>query len=106
MVSGAYIQHAENEMRWMCDDDSVPPDSVMVEWNDIAGNLNDASASKFKVSDTMKHEMEAAGFVDIVEKRFKIPLGAWSSDEHYREIGMVSPGVEGFNGLLPLSDYI
>jgi hypothetical protein len=34
--------------------------------------------------------MKDAGFVDIVEKRYKLPVGGWSSDPKYREIGIVS----------------
>lgn len=29
----------------------------------------------------------SAGFVDVVEKRFKWPIGPWSSDPRLKEIG-------------------
>lgn len=32
--------------------------------------------------------MEKAGFVDIVEVRHKLPLGPWSSDPVYQNLGM------------------
>lgn len=31
--------------------------------------------------------MREAGFVDVVEKRFKWPIGPWSSDPKLKEIG-------------------
>jgi len=35
----------------------------------------------------MRAELEAAGFVDIVEIRHKLPLGPWSSNALYQQIG-------------------
>lgn len=31
--------------------------------------------------------IKEAGFVDVVEKRFKWPIGPWSSDPRLKEIG-------------------
>lgn len=31
--------------------------------------------------------ISSAGFVDVVEKRFKWPIGPWSSDPRLKEIG-------------------
>jgi hypothetical protein len=32
--------------------------------------------------------MEQVGFVDVVEKRFKWPLGGWPKDEKLKELGL------------------
>ncbi|KAF3480717.1 uncharacterized protein GIQ15_06064 [Arthroderma uncinatum] len=39
--------------------------------------------------ETMKQDIINAGFVDVVERKFKVPLGAWSSDPRQRDIGRV-----------------
>jgi hypothetical protein len=35
----------------------------------------------------MKSSMLAAGFTDIVETRYKLPLGPWSGDPKYAQLG-------------------
>lgn len=44
--------------------------------------------------------MEQAGFVDVVEKKFKLPLGSWMEDPKHKELGkwclmFMDQGVEG-----------
>lgn len=41
----------------------------------------------FHVSDRMKSLIEAAGFVDVQETKYKLPLGPWSAEPKYKEIG-------------------
>jgi hypothetical protein len=31
--------------------------------------------------------MARVGFVDIVEKQFKWPIGTWAKDKHFKELG-------------------
>lgn len=42
-----------------------------------------------------------AGFVDIVHRWFKLPIGPWPKDPHYKDIGLINliqllEGLEGF----------
>lgn len=41
----------------------------------------------FKIAEEMAGMISSAGFVDVVEKRFKWPIGPWSSDPRLKEIG-------------------
>lgn len=41
----------------------------------------------FKIAEEMAGMITSAGFVDVVEKRFKWPIGPWSSDPRLKEIG-------------------
>ena len=34
-----------------------------------------------------KSYLESAGFVDVVERRFKWPINEWPKDPHHKEIG-------------------
>jgi hypothetical protein len=50
----------------------------------------------------MKSNIEQAGFVNVVEKIFKVPLGRWPADHKLRELGMwallgFDTGLEGYN---------
>lgn len=70
------------------DDNSLSADSWIRRWCDnqhegfskIGLNLHLAGSD-------LKSMMEEAGFVNIVVKDFKIPIGTWPADPKMREIG-------------------
>ena len=39
------------------------------------------------VAPTYKDTMEKVGFVDVVEKRLKWPVGIWPRDKYFKEVG-------------------
>ncbi|GKT92066.1 methyltransferase domain-containing protein [Colletotrichum tofieldiae] len=46
--------------------------------------------------------VKSTGFTDVVHQQFKIPVGPWPKDPHYRDIGMTNliqllDGLEGFS---------
>ena len=54
------------------------------------------------IQEKLKELIEHAGFVDVVEHRFKWPIGAWSQDPKLREVGKWNQhrwyeGVEGYS---------
>lgn len=44
----------------------------------------------FQVAGGMKKLMDDAGFVNIVEKTTKVPIGEWSSDPKQKELGRLN----------------
>lgn len=53
----------------------------------------------------MRASLEKAGFVDIQEKVYKVPLGPWARDLVFKELGLLhhqhwSTGLEGYCMLL------
>lgn len=61
----------------------------------------DITGQTFETADIMKHKIERAGFVNVVEKTFKVPLGGWPRDERLRELGQWTllgflSGLEGY----------
>lgn len=49
--------------------------------------MGEAYGTDFRIAERMDQEMKAAGFVDVTQKKAKLPLGHWSADPTYREIG-------------------
>ena len=90
MKSGGYLQFADIEFTPLCDDGTMPPDTIFKKWERAASAFRDMSHRRFFNAQETKKEMEDAGFVDIEEKRYKLPIGSWSSDPKYRDIGKVS----------------
>jgi hypothetical protein len=87
MVSGGYIEQVELDIQPKSEDGSLPADSVLFQWINIARDWARATGKTFFVANEVKQQIADAGFVDVVEQIFKVPLGQWSSDEHSRAIG-------------------
>lgn len=51
--------------------------------------------------EVLKKQMEDAGFVNVVSREFKIPIGLWPADEKMRETGafQLVAMLEGIQGL-------
>jgi ubiquinone/menaquinone biosynthesis C-methylase UbiE len=74
----------------VCDDGTMPATWKFAEWE---AKLAEAS-SKFlqpprpiHVADDLKMWMTNAGYVDVVEHRFKLPLSGWPKDPKMKKVG-------------------
>jgi hypothetical protein len=87
MASGGYIEQVELDIRPKSEDGSLPADSILFQWNTIGVNWARATGKTFFVANAVKEQIANAGFVDVVEQIFKLPLGPWSSDDRFKNIG-------------------
>jgi hypothetical protein len=90
MKPGGYLQFADIEFSPRCDDATMPHDTIFKKWEQAANAFRKATQRRFIDAHEIKKEMEDAGFVEIQERRYKLPVGAWSSDPKYRDVGRVS----------------
>jgi hypothetical protein len=88
MTSGGYIEQVELDILPKSEDGSLPADSILFQWNTIARNWTRATGKTFFVANEQKQRIADAGFVAVVEQTFKLPLGPWSSDERFKNIGL------------------
>jgi len=86
MTANGYVEQVDIILRPFCNDGSMAPDSIFRRWEDLSEEFSRATGKVFANRNTQQQMLDA-GFEDIVEKTFKIPLGPWSIDERYREIG-------------------
>lgn len=49
-----------------------------------AGQIN---GQTFEISELMKDKIMNAGYVNVVEKVVKVPIGGWAADRKLRELG-------------------
>ncbi|KIN03515.1 hypothetical protein OIDMADRAFT_102037 [Oidiodendron maius Zn] len=105
MKPGAYIEQFELSVEVKSDDGTVTDDGPLRKLNELCGVFIDAgeiTGRTFEVAGAMKSNIEQAGFVNIVEKVFKVPLGGWPADPKLRELGLwallgFDTGLEGYN---------
>lgn len=69
------------------DDGSLTPDHTLLEWAALFIEASERFGKSFMVVENMKQEIVDAGFVEVEEVRFKVPLGPWPSDPRLKELG-------------------
>lgn len=96
------------EFRSQAYGDSLPEDHVYRRWGKIffeaanrLGKSMDQSRGGHKIADAMRD----AGFVDVVEKSWPVPIGGWPKDPTLKEIGICNlefhdQSLEGFSMFL------
>ncbi len=112
---GGYVEILEHSVCPVSDDDTVNADSFFTLWGKTVLEMGQKFGGKsFTIWEESKARMEKAGFVDVVETRYKWPMNGWPSPEHrtqgndgdkhwrrLRELGIwnqlrLYDGVEGF----------
>ena len=84
---GGWIEHMELSVLFECDDGSLSEDSPLRQWGPIQLEAGEKMGKSLAVSQHIKDRMIEAGFLDVREIKFKLPVGPWSSDEKMKKIG-------------------
>lgn len=84
---GGWAEFCDYDFKYQCDDGTLTPDLAMVQ-NDLM--VIEASAKLGRTAcpgPYLKGWMEQAGFINITEKCYKLPIGPWPKDPRMKEIG-------------------
>ncbi|KAI5926929.1 S-adenosyl-L-methionine-dependent methyltransferase [Camillea tinctor] len=100
---GGWVEAVEAATRVDSDDGSVVPGMALHDFGPLfheAGRKTRRSTSVVE-DGVVGRAFRAAGFVDVVERRFKVPLTPWPADERLRQVGLYArlateQGFEGF----------
>ncbi len=86
---GGWIEHHEESAAWRCEGGEIPEESAMGQWEKVFSEGGKKFGRSFRIlqDDLQKKGMEEAGFVDIVVRDFKCPIGTWPQDPRLRETG-------------------
>ena len=84
---GAWYEQVEYSVHWRADDGSVPDDHVFKRWSDLFVEAGERSGKTFRILDLQKQYIIDAGLVNVVEKKYKMPVGPWPKDKKLKEIG-------------------
>ncbi|PLN84923.1 S-adenosyl-L-methionine-dependent methyltransferase [Aspergillus taichungensis] len=87
LTPGGWIEHMELDVRLQSDDDTLKEDSYLGGWGPMFIGCGERSGRSLLTQETMRGAMEKAGFVDMHEKLYKIPLGPWPKNKILKEIG-------------------
>ena len=87
IAPGGYIEHSEPTPELISDDGSVPPDDTMHRCSELAVEASQKFGKNIMIAPLIKNMVEQAGFVNVVEKQYKWPLGEWPVDRKLKDIG-------------------
>ncbi|KAK1831956.1 S-adenosyl-L-methionine-dependent methyltransferase [Podospora conica] len=86
---GGYVESVEPNPHIQSDDGSVKPTMALGQWGKlfVTGGRKFGRSFELFENNTVRKAMEKAGFVDIVVKDIKMPIGPWDKDPKKKEIG-------------------
>ncbi|KAI9802363.1 MAG: hypothetical protein M1833_001869 [Piccolia ochrophora] len=87
LAPGGWIESQEYETTSRTDDDTFPKPSALLNWIE---NLNKAAATFGKptnIAHAMKKYVEDAGFINVTEQIYKVPMSPWAKDPKLKEQG-------------------
>ncbi|KAG9242594.1 putative Trans-aconitate 2-methyltransferase [Calycina marina] len=87
---GGWMEGQEAMTTPYCDDGTMPPDWPFFEWTSYCDKAAMEAGRPLRIANRMKKWYEQAGFVDVQEKIFKLPLNPWANDPEERSLGKMS----------------
>lgn len=101
---GGYLEQAEFSVVPKSQDGSTDG-TIFEKWGIVSLQAGDAFGKTLRIPEEAKDRMIAAGFVDVVERRFTVPIGPWAKDPHLKELGRYNrlyweEGIQGWTIML------
>ncbi|PGH26675.1 hypothetical protein AJ80_01621 [Polytolypa hystricis UAMH7299] len=98
---GGYFEHCELTIHIKSDDGTLPDDHIFCQWSRIFLEAGEKINKTFRIAEHISGHAKDAGFEDVTEKWYKIPIGGWSSDPKMKTIGkwnylQCDHGIEGW----------
>jgi len=107
---GGWVEFQDYDLHMFCDDDTVPPDNKFRELHDLINQACEKRGRTAAPGPLLKGWVEQAGFKNIEEKAYKLPIGTWAKDERLKKAGGLNKlqcldGLEAFTMQLFTSTY-
>lgn len=100
---GGWMESQEFKLDFRSDDGTIPVDSKFKQWCALQNEAAEKGRFSLRPDPVrMQQYMKDAGFVNIVFKEFKMPMGNWSKDDRLSKAGVFNM-VAYLEGMLGLS---
>ena len=87
IAPGGYIEHSEPVPQLTSDDGSIDSEDILHRCYELAIEVSQKFGKNMMVAPLIKNMIREAGFVNIVEKQYKWPVGEWPVDRKLKDIG-------------------
>ena len=97
---GGYMESQEIMSTPYCDDRTMSPDWDFLEWTKFGDEAALRAGRPLRIANKLKRWYEEAGFEDVQERVFKVPLNPWPKDTYLKTLGAMSEEncLEGLSG--------
>jgi hypothetical protein len=85
--AGGYMESQEILSAPSCDDNTIAEDWPFNEWHEYGDQAATRAGRPIKIARRLKEWYEQAGFVDVQENIFKIPINPRPREKHMRPLG-------------------
>ncbi|KAJ5264690.1 hypothetical protein N7505_007483 [Penicillium chrysogenum] len=69
------------------DDGTLKKEHLLSKWGPMFVRLAERAGRSLRTYETMRNAIKKAGFADVYEEKYKIPLGPWPKDPLLKEAG-------------------
>jgi SAM-dependent methyltransferase len=84
---GGWLEMQEYETWAKSDDGTLENAKYLMEWQEKVDEAATLFGKKMNVAETHKQRLIDAGFVDVRDDVYKVPVGLWPKDPRQKEIG-------------------
>jgi hypothetical protein len=84
---GGWMESQEYMAWCFCDDGTMTSDYVFAEWTKSQDQAAMALRRPVRIGNKLKRWYEQAGFVDVHEEVYKIPINSWPKDPQFKMLG-------------------
>jgi hypothetical protein len=85
---GGYIELADKCLPLFSDDATLQPTSALQRWSDFTIEGTNKMGRSITAAREYKKQLVEAGFVNVVETRYKWPTNSWPEDPKFKQLGM------------------
>lgn len=98
---GGWVELVEFHVIPSSYDNSLPENSQIMELYNLLADIGGKIGIDLAVAQKFKSKMEAAGFEEVQERVFDLPLGDWGEGRRMKEIGLFQryQMTEGLHGI-------
>lgn len=99
---GGWAEFQDPDVNYRCDDGTLTEEHSLRKWVKVFMEGITKAGREPSPGPKLRALAEKAGFVNIREQVFKVPLGPWAKDPDLKETGMINltqqvEGLEGFS---------
>ncbi|KAK2012135.1 TAM domain methyltransferase [Colletotrichum eremochloae] len=88
--NGGWAEFQDYELLFDTDDGTLTDEHDTMRWVKLANEVSDKVGREFSPGPKLYNWVKEAGYQNITHKRYKIPIGPWPKDPHYKELGMIN----------------
>ncbi|EEH49312.2 uncharacterized protein PADG_05391 [Paracoccidioides brasiliensis Pb18] len=87
IIPGGWVEFCDYDFRYRADDGSLSPDLAMVQNERLIIESSQKLGREPCPGPKLKRWVEDAGFINVTERCFPLPIGVWAKDKKLKEVG-------------------